>query len=76
MYMLVLQNCVNLLEIVPYSHIQTCHAGNQFMDIKVEDFTVVQEDKCQLVELLPVIKAEREVCLLQYSSNESEFNFM
>jgi hypothetical protein len=67
---------VKLLEIVPYSHIQTCHGGNQVMDIKVEDVTDIQEDKSQLVELLPVIKAEKEVCLMQYSCNENELHFM
>jgi hypothetical protein len=61
--MLVLQSCVNLLEVVPCSYTETCRGGNQVMDIKVEDVTDVQEDKPPLLELLPVIKAEEEVCL-------------
>jgi hypothetical protein len=61
--MMDLQNCVNVLEVVPYSHTETCCGGNQVIGIKVEDVTDVQEDKYPQRELLPVIKAEEEVCL-------------
>jgi hypothetical protein len=74
--MLLLQNSMNLVEVVPYSYTETFRSGNQVIDTKVEDVTDVQEDKHPVVELLQVIKAEQEVCLMQYSSNESEFHFM
>jgi hypothetical protein len=61
--MMDLQNCVNLVEAVPYSHTEICCGGNQVIDIKVDDVTEVQEEKYILRELLPVIKAEEEICL-------------
>jgi hypothetical protein len=61
--MLVLQNCVNLLEVVLYSYTETCHGRNEVINIKVEDVIDIQEEKYPVQELVPVIKAEQEACL-------------
>jgi hypothetical protein len=61
--MLVLQNCMDLLEVVPGSYIETCHDENHVLDIKVEDVIDVQEDEHPVLITFPVIKAEHEVCL-------------
>jgi hypothetical protein len=62
---IVLQNCANLLKVVPESCSETCvtssHFGNQVIDIKVEDVTDMQEEENSLLLKFPAIKAEHEV---------------
>jgi hypothetical protein len=53
---------VDLLRVEPYPYTEICCGRNEVTNIKVEHVTDVQEDKHQLVKLLPVIKAEQEVC--------------
>jgi hypothetical protein len=64
----VLQNCVSLLKVEPGSYNVTSHAGDQVVNVKAEEFSDVEEEKCPV----PVIKAEDEVscvclCVLCYS---------
>jgi hypothetical protein len=60
--MVVLQNCMDFMKVEPGSDSETCHDGNQVIDMKAEDVTDMQEDDPVLMTS-PVIKAEQEVCL-------------
>jgi hypothetical protein len=66
----VLQNCINLLEVVPGSYSETCltsHDDNQVIDIKVENVADMQEEEDPLLITSPVIKTEHEVsCMSVY----------
>jgi hypothetical protein len=60
----VLQNCLQLLEVVSASYIETCltsHDGNQVIDIEVEEVTGMQEEEDPLSVTFPVIKPEHGV---------------
>jgi hypothetical protein len=59
----ILQNCINLLEVVPGSCSETCYDRNQVINIKVEETAYVQEVAAvaPVPITLPVIKAEHEV---------------
>jgi hypothetical protein len=63
--MVVLQNCFDLLKVVPGSYSETSltssHDGNQVINIKVEDFADTQEEEDPLLIKLPVMKSEHEV---------------
>jgi hypothetical protein len=61
--MVVLQNCMDLVKVVPGSDSETCHDGNQVIDIKAEDVTDIEVDDHPVLLTCPVIKAEQEVCL-------------
>jgi hypothetical protein len=63
MVMLVLQNFVNTLNILPDSYRETCHDENQVVDIKLENVSDIKlEDVTDIQEEEdPVIKAEHEV---------------
>jgi hypothetical protein len=66
MGMVVLQNCTNLLKVVPGScsetNLTSSHDGNQVINIKVEKVTDIQEEEEDpLLTEFPVIKAEHEV---------------
>jgi hypothetical protein len=72
MCVLVLQNYMELLNVVPGSDSETCHDGNQDVSVKVEDVTDVQEVEQPLQVTSPLIKAEQEVrpciqCLTNFS---------
>jgi hypothetical protein len=61
----VLQNCMDLLNGIPCSDSETCDDGSLVIDIKdvkAEDVTDVQEED-PVPETVPGIKAEQEVCL-------------
>jgi hypothetical protein len=53
---------MDFLKVEPDSD-ETCHDGNQVMDIKDEDVTDMQENEDPVLMTLPVQKAEQEVCL-------------
>jgi hypothetical protein len=57
----ILQNCINLLEVVPGSCSETCYDRNQVINIKVEEVADVQEEEVAEPITFPVIKAEHEV---------------
>jgi hypothetical protein len=63
--MVVLQNCMALLNVGPHLYNETCPAssrvGNQVTSIKVENDTYMQEDEDPISTTLPVIKMEHEV---------------
>jgi hypothetical protein len=59
----VLQNCVNLLEVVPGSYNDPCHDGNQFMHIEVEEVADIIEEGEQ-EDPLAVIKSEKGVSFM------------
>jgi hypothetical protein len=59
----VLQNCMDLLKDVPGSDSETCHDGNQVIDIKSEDVADIEVDEHPVLITFPVIKVEQEVCL-------------
>jgi hypothetical protein len=63
--MVVLQNCIDLLKVVPGSYsevyLSSSHDGNQVVNIKVEDFAGVEEEEDPLLIEFPVIKPEHEV---------------
>jgi hypothetical protein len=63
----VFQNCVNLMELVPGSHSEPCHDVN-FVDVKVEEVTDLQEEeeeeKDPLAVTCQVIKTECEVSFM------------
>jgi hypothetical protein len=61
--MVVLQNYMDLQKVVPGSDSETCHDGNEVIDIKTENVTDVQEDKHSLLIRFPIIKTEQEVCV-------------
>jgi hypothetical protein len=61
MCVLVLQNYMELLNVVPGSDSETCHDGNQDVSVKVEDVTDMQEVEQPLQVTSPLIKAEQEV---------------
>lgn len=56
---ILLQNCGNLVEVVPDSCSETCDYGNQLVDIKVE----APEEEDPLLITCPVIETEIEVSL-------------
>jgi hypothetical protein len=57
----VLQNCINLLKVASDS--ETCHAGVQAINIKVEELTDVEKEKSPV----PITKVEHEVsCVCVY----------
>jgi hypothetical protein len=60
---LVLQNCLELVKVVPGSDSETCCDGNWDVIIKDEDVTDVQEDEDPLLITSPLMKAEQSVCL-------------
>jgi hypothetical protein len=56
----VLQTCVNLLEVVPGSSNEQCFDGYQFMHIKVEEVAdIIENEEDPVAE----IKSESEVSL-------------
>jgi hypothetical protein len=60
----VTENCIHLLEAEPGSGIDTCLQSwdtNDFVDIKVEDMTDMQEEENLLRVECPVIKTELEI---------------
>jgi hypothetical protein len=57
MVIFLLQSCINLMEVVPDSYSETCHDGNQLIDIKVE----VPEEEDPLLITCPIIETELEV---------------
>jgi hypothetical protein len=63
--MVVLQNCMDLLEFVPASYSETNLTSaddvNQVMDIKVEDITNIQEEEEDPLSVRFPVKAEHEV---------------
>jgi hypothetical protein len=63
-FIMVLQNCMNLLKVEPGSDSDTCHDGNQVTNIKVGEVTDVQEDEDPLLRTFPVIEAEHEVSIM------------
>jgi len=56
----VLQNCVNLLEVVPGSYNEPCLEGNQFMHIEVEEVADIIEER-EEEDPLAVIKSDNGV---------------
>jgi hypothetical protein len=65
----VLQNGINLSNVAPGLHNETYHAGVEFINVKVEEMTDVEEEESPLSVTSPVIKAENEVsffCVLCY----------
>jgi hypothetical protein len=62
---LLLQNCINLLKVVPGScnetYLTSPHDGNQVMNVKAEVTDVPEEVEDPLLTTFPVIKAEHEV---------------
>jgi hypothetical protein len=67
MVFVVLQNCMDLLKVEPGSDSETCHDGNQVIDIKVEEVTDIQEEEDPLRRTFTVIKTEHEVsCISVY----------
>jgi hypothetical protein len=72
MCVLVSQNYMELLNVVPASDSETCHDGNQDVSVKVEDVTDIQEVEQPLQVTSPSIKSEQEVrpcirCLTNFS---------
>jgi hypothetical protein len=66
--MVVLQNYMESLKVVPGSCSQTSHDENQFINIKAEDVTDFQEEEDSFIITFPVIKAEREVsCMVVHT---------
>jgi hypothetical protein len=61
--MMVLQNCMDLLKVEPGSDIETCHDGNQVIDIKAEIASDIQEEEDPMLIPFPVIKVQQEVRL-------------
>jgi hypothetical protein len=61
--MMVLQNCMDSLKAELGSDSETCHDGNQVIDMKVEDVTDTQEDEHLVLITSQVVNAEQEVCL-------------
>jgi hypothetical protein len=57
----VLQNCCNILKVVACSFSEICHAGVQDVNIKVKEFTEVEDEVSPLPITFPIIKAEHEV---------------
>jgi hypothetical protein len=57
MVIILLQNCINFMEVVPDSYSETCHDRSQLIDIKVE----VQEEEDPLLITCPVRETELEV---------------
>jgi hypothetical protein len=74
--MVVLQNFIDLLKVVPGLYNETCLTscdGNQVISIKVEDFADTQEEEDPLLTKFPVIKSEHEVscmsvCIVRHFS--------
>jgi hypothetical protein len=62
--MVVLQNCMDSLKVECGSDSETCHDGNQVIDIKVEEITGIQAEDDPVLITFPVIKAEDEVSCL------------
>jgi hypothetical protein len=60
---MVLQNCMDSLKAVPGSDGETCHEGNQVVDIKAEDITDIEVDEHPVLVPRPVTQDEQEVCL-------------
>jgi hypothetical protein len=61
--MVVLQNCMDLLKVVPGSYSETCPAS---YDMKVDEVTDIQEEEDPLLTF-PVVKAEYEVSCVSVS---------
>jgi hypothetical protein len=58
----VLQNCMKLVKVVPGSHSETCDDENQDFSIKDEDFKKIEVDEGPVQITFSPIKAEHEVC--------------
>jgi hypothetical protein len=62
--MMLLQNCVDLLKMIPGSYSETCptssYGGNEGIDIKIEVTDIQEEEEPEPVTF-PVIKSENEV---------------
>jgi hypothetical protein len=66
----VLQNCCNLLKVVAGSCSEIHHAGGQDVNIKVKEFTQVDDEMSPVPITFPIIKAEHEVscvCVLLFT---------
>jgi hypothetical protein len=66
MVMVVLQNYMNLLKVEPGSDSETCHDGNQVIDVKVEEVMDIQEEEDPVLITFPAIKAEHEVSFMPW----------
>jgi hypothetical protein len=69
--MVVLQNCMDLLKVVPASYSETClsssHDGNQVIDVKVEDATDIQEQEDLFLTNFSAVQTDHEVsCMSVY----------
>jgi hypothetical protein len=63
----VLQNCINLPNDAPGSHSETCCAGVEFINVKVEEMTDIEDDESPVSISSPAIKGEHEVsCVCAY----------
>jgi hypothetical protein len=61
---------MNFLKVEPGSDSETCHVGNQVIDIKIEEVTDIKVEVDPVLITFPVIKAEDEVsCTSAYSVN-------
>jgi hypothetical protein len=58
----VLQNCMKLVKVVPSSHSETCDDENQNVSIRDEDFKEIDVDEGPVQITFSPIKAEHEVC--------------
>jgi hypothetical protein len=68
--LVVFQDCINSLEIVPGSDSETFRDGNQFIHIKVEEVAGIQEEmevEDPLEITFPVMEAEPEVSFMTLS---------
>jgi hypothetical protein len=59
---------MDLLKVELGSYSETCHDGNQFIDVKVEEGTVAQEEEEDpLLITFPIEKSELEVsCMMVF----------
>lgn len=62
--MVVLQNFMDSLKVVPGPCNQTCHDENQVINIKAEEVTDFQEEEDSFITTFPEIKVEHEVSFM------------
>jgi hypothetical protein len=62
--MVIFQNCSNLMEHAPRSYSEPCYDVSQFLHVKAEEVTHIQEEEDTHAVPFPVIKTEHEVSFM------------
>jgi hypothetical protein len=60
----IFQNCSNLMEHAPHSYSEPCYDVTQFLHVKVQEVTHIQEEEDTHAVPFPVIKTEHEVSFM------------